>query len=72
MLEANSGPIMRGRVFWVLSMLLLCAWSSQPIALEDEVVESSAPTNQQQNWNQIVLFDRITAQQIVYLILYFF
>ena len=52
MLEANSGPIMRARVFWVLSMLLLCAWSSQPISLDDEVVESSAPTNQQQNWNQ--------------------
>ena len=52
MLEVNSRPIMRGRVFLMLFALLLCAWSGTPDALQDEVSESSVPTNQQQAWNQ--------------------
>ncbi|MCS5535354.1 MAG: hypothetical protein NZ802_05825, partial [Candidatus Poseidoniales archaeon] len=43
---------MRGRVFLMLFALLLCAWSGTPDALQDEVSESSVPTNQQQAWNQ--------------------
>ena len=52
MLEGNSGQIMRARVFLVLFALLLCSWSSIPDPLQEEVSESSAPTNQQQTWNQ--------------------
>ena len=51
MLEANSSPIMRVSVFGVLSLLLLCAWSSVPSTLQDEPVEPSSATNQEQNWN---------------------
>ena len=43
---------MRSRVFLVLSALLLCTWSGVPAPLQDEVVESSVPANNQQTWNQ--------------------
>ena len=52
MLEVKSRRIMRARVFWVLSILLLCAWSSTPISLDEDPLESASATNQQQNWNQ--------------------
>ena len=52
MLEVKSRTIMRARVFWVLSILLLCAWSSTPISLDEDPLESASATNQQQNWNQ--------------------
>ena len=52
MLEVNSRPIMRARVFFMLFALLLCSWSSTPEPLQDEVSESPAPTNQNQTWNQ--------------------
>ena len=52
MLEVNSSPIMRARVFLVLFALLLCSWSGTLGSLQEEVSESSAPTNQQQTWNQ--------------------
>ena len=52
MLEVNSRPIMRARVFFMLFALLLCSWASTPEPLQYEVSESSAPTNQNQTWNQ--------------------
>ena len=52
MLEVNSRPTMRGRVFLMLFPLLLCAWSGTLDTLQEEVSESSVPTNQQQTWNQ--------------------
>ena len=52
MSEVKSRRIMRARVFWVLSILLLCAWSSTPIALDEEPTEAASVSNQQQNWNQ--------------------
>ena len=39
MLEGNSGPIMRARVFLVLFALLLCGWASIPDPLQEEVSE---------------------------------
>jgi WD40 repeat protein len=52
MLVVESRLIMRGRVFLVLSALILCSWSGIPEPLQDDVLESSVPSNQQQSWNQ--------------------
>ena len=52
MIEGICRVFMRARVFWVLSLLMLCAWSSVPAPLEEVKEASHTATNQEQPWSQ--------------------
>ena len=52
MIEGICRVFMRARVFWVLSLLMLCAWSSVPAPLEEVKEPSHTAINQEQPWSQ--------------------
>ena len=48
MFDVICSPNMRARVFWVLSLFMLCAWSGVPAPLEEPMEQSQVATNQEQ------------------------
>ena len=52
MIDVICSPHMRARVLWVLSILMLCAWSGVPTPLAEERETSHFATNQAQRWSQ--------------------
>ena len=52
MFDVICSPNMRARVFWVLSLFMLCAWSGVPAPLEEPMEPSQVATNQEQSWSQ--------------------
>ena len=52
MFDVICSPNMRARVFCVLSLFILCAWSGVPAPLEEPMEPSQVATNQEQSWSQ--------------------